>query len=118
MTSFKHVPKGWGYEKWIVNNDKYCGKLLFFNKGKKKSFLIGDRRNPCKIFIKEYGELGMSIRETRGFILERDVKGQMYYVMMGNGGDEQWYPYSEIELVKGHWTNKPREVNTDGQTER
>lgn len=34
----KHVPKGWGYEKWIVNNNKYCGKLLFFNKGKRCSW--------------------------------------------------------------------------------
>lgn len=34
----KHVPKGWGYEKWIVNNNKYCGKLLFFNEGKRCSW--------------------------------------------------------------------------------
>ena len=34
----KHVEKGWGYEKWIVNNEKYCGKLLFFVKGKKCSW--------------------------------------------------------------------------------
>jgi quercetin dioxygenase-like cupin family protein len=34
----KHVSKGWGYEKWIVNNDQYCGKLLFFNKGKRCSW--------------------------------------------------------------------------------
>nr|BAR27629.1 putative nucleotidyltransferase [uncultured Mediterranean phage uvMED]BAR27672.1 putative nucleotidyltransferase [uncultured Mediterranean phage uvMED] len=34
----KHVQKGWGYEKWIVNNEKYCGKLLYFNKGKKCSW--------------------------------------------------------------------------------
>ena len=34
----KHVPKGWGYEKWIVNSPEYCGKLLFFNKGKKCSW--------------------------------------------------------------------------------
>lgn len=40
MTSLpiKHVPKGWGYEKWIVNNDKYCGKLLYFFKGKRCSW--------------------------------------------------------------------------------
>jgi quercetin dioxygenase-like cupin family protein len=25
--------KGWGKEIWIVNNAKYCGKLLVFNKG-------------------------------------------------------------------------------------
>jgi quercetin dioxygenase-like cupin family protein len=33
----KFVSKGWGYEKWIVNNDSYCGKILFFAKGKKCS---------------------------------------------------------------------------------
>ena len=31
-------PKGWGYEKWIVNNELYCGKLLFFKENKKCSF--------------------------------------------------------------------------------
>ena len=24
----KYVPKGWGFEKWIVNCEEYCGKLL------------------------------------------------------------------------------------------
>ena len=37
-SSIKFVPKGWGHEKWIVNNEKYCGKLLFFEKGKKCSW--------------------------------------------------------------------------------
>lgn len=27
------VPKLWGYEKWLENNDKYCCKLLVLNKG-------------------------------------------------------------------------------------
>ena len=26
----KIVTKGWGHEKWIVNTEEYCGKLLFF----------------------------------------------------------------------------------------
>ena len=26
----KFVPKGWGFEKWIVNCEEYCGKLLYF----------------------------------------------------------------------------------------
>jgi mannose-6-phosphate isomerase-like protein (cupin superfamily) len=34
----KIVPKGWGYEKWIVNTNLYCGKLLFFRKDKKCSW--------------------------------------------------------------------------------
>ena len=32
------VSKGWGFEKWIVNNEEYCGKLLYFAKGKKCSW--------------------------------------------------------------------------------
>jgi rfaE bifunctional protein kinase chain/domain len=27
------VPKIWGYEKWIENNEKYCSKLLFVKRG-------------------------------------------------------------------------------------
>ena len=34
----KFVSKGWGFEKWIVNCEKYCGKLLYFVKGKKCSW--------------------------------------------------------------------------------
>jgi mannose-6-phosphate isomerase-like protein (cupin superfamily) len=32
------VPKGWGFEKWITNNDLYCGKILYFVKGRKCSW--------------------------------------------------------------------------------
>jgi quercetin dioxygenase-like cupin family protein len=34
----KHVEKGWGHEKWIVNKKEYCGKLLYFKKGKQSSW--------------------------------------------------------------------------------
>ena len=34
----KHVDKGWGWERWIVNCEEYCGKLLFFNQGKRCSW--------------------------------------------------------------------------------
>ena len=34
----KYVSKGWGYEKWIVNKEEYCGKLLFFFKNKQCSW--------------------------------------------------------------------------------
>jgi len=30
--------KGWGHELWIVNNEKYCGKILFIKKGKRCSW--------------------------------------------------------------------------------
>lgn len=33
-----HHPKGWGEEVHIASNDKYCGKILRFKKGKSMSF--------------------------------------------------------------------------------
>ena len=33
-----HVDKGWGWERWIVNKEEYCGKLLYFNKDKRCSW--------------------------------------------------------------------------------
>lgn len=37
-SEIKFVPKGWGYERWLVNNEKYCGKILWFAKGKRCSY--------------------------------------------------------------------------------
>lgn len=33
-----HVDKGWGWERWVVNNEEYCGKLLFFKANKRCSW--------------------------------------------------------------------------------
>jgi len=38
METVEIHPKGWGYEKWIINSNLYCGKLLFFEKGKRCSW--------------------------------------------------------------------------------
>ena len=38
MAGIEIHSKGWGYEKWIVNVEEYCGKLLFFEEGKKCSW--------------------------------------------------------------------------------
>jgi hypothetical protein len=33
-TDAKFVKKGWGFELWIHNDPRYCGKLLHFDEGK------------------------------------------------------------------------------------
>lgn len=38
ITAPEYHKKGWGYELWLVNNGKYCGKILHFNEGKRCSF--------------------------------------------------------------------------------
>lgn len=35
---YQYVPKGWGYEIVMVNNEMYCGKILFVRKGCKFSW--------------------------------------------------------------------------------
>lgn len=32
FSKLQRHPKGWGEEYWITNNEKYCGKILRFNK--------------------------------------------------------------------------------------
>ena len=36
--------KGWGFEDWISNRE-YCGKLLFFKKGKRCSFHYHEKKH-------------------------------------------------------------------------
>lgn len=51
----KIYKKGWGYEKWIINFDLYCGKILFFNSGKKCSWHYHE--NKTETFYLQSGKL-------------------------------------------------------------
>lgn len=33
-----YIPKGWGSELWVTNNNEFCGKLLSFGSGKSFSW--------------------------------------------------------------------------------
>lgn len=64
--------KGWGKELWIANDEKYCGKILVLQKGKK-----------CSIHYHK-------IKDETFYILEGKVKMELY----PNG-----YP-SEPEIIE------------------
>ena len=49
------VPKGWGYEDWVVNKPEYCGKALFVKKGKKCSWHYHKLKD--ETFLLHSGEL-------------------------------------------------------------
>lgn len=61
-SEIKFVPKGWGFEKWIVNCEEYCGKLLYFVKDKKCSWHYHKLKDETfyiqsgKILLKYYHE--------------------------------------------------------------
>ena len=84
MTSseIKIVPKGWGYEKWIVNTDEYCGKLLHFIKGKKCSWHYHKLKD--ETFYLQEGKLLVkysdndNLYEANEVILERGDKFHVY----------------------------------------
>lgn len=56
------VSKGWGFEKVICNSQEYCGKLLYFIKGKKCSWHYHKLKDETfyiqsgKILLKYYDE--------------------------------------------------------------
>lgn len=78
------VPKGWGFEKWITNTDKYCGKLLYFVKGKKCSWHYHNLKDEV-FYIQSgkieliYGEADKKSEATK-IILE---KGDSFHVSVG-----------------------------------
>ena len=84
MESIEIHPKGWGYEKWIVNNEKYCGKLLFFREGKKCSYHYHKVKD--ETFYLQSGQMEITygdtddIKEAKKLILRA---GDKFYIYPG-----------------------------------
>jgi mannose-6-phosphate isomerase-like protein (cupin superfamily) len=82
MEDIKFVPKSWGFEKWICNSPEYCGKLLYFVKGKKCSFHYHKLKDETfylqsgKILL-TYGDTD-DINEASQIILEKGDKFHIY----------------------------------------
>jgi quercetin dioxygenase-like cupin family protein len=81
-SSIKFVPKGWGFEKWIVNSEEYCGKILYFVKDKKCSWHYHTLKDETfyiqsgKILLKYSDTDDIKSAETK--ILERGDKFHVY----------------------------------------
>ena len=78
------VPKKWVYEDWIVNKKEYCGKLLFFKKGKRCSWHYHKLKDEVfyiqsgKMLVKYSDEDELS--DAKELILE---KGDNFHVYSG-----------------------------------
>jgi len=80
----KFVPKGWGYEKWIVNCDRYCGKILHIVQGKKCSWHYHQLKD--EVFYVQSGAVEVLYSyddniETADLIIL--TKGDKFYVPPG-----------------------------------
>ena len=83
--------------------------MPLYNKKNNDEFK-NSRRNPCRFITKRVIRDEFISYENYGFVEERDMKNQMYYISTGTGGDKMWRPIDEVTLVKGHWVNKKRIV--------
>ncbi len=80
----KFVPKGWGFEKWIVNNEKYCGKLLFFAKGKKCSWHYHKLKD--EVFYIHSGKVLLKYSDQDNIVGAKELilsRGDNFHVYIG-----------------------------------
>lgn len=76
--------KGWGHEEWITNNEKYCGKILRFEKDKRCSWHYHKIKD--EVFYLLTGKLilkvsnGDSLEEAQVLTLE---KGESFHIRTG-----------------------------------
>ena len=61
IDAVKIVPKLWGYEKWLENNEKYCCKILSLNKGYQCS--LHYHKNKDETFLVTKGRLRLELGE-------------------------------------------------------
>ena len=86
MTSseIKFVPKGWGFEKWIVNCEEYCGKLLYFVKGKRCSWHFHKLKD--EVFYWHSGKILLKYHHEDDIALAHELileKGDRFHVYRG-----------------------------------
>lgn len=95
--SMNFVPKRWGHEVWIVNNDKYCGKILFIRKGKYCSYhkhLIKD-----EVLYVQSGSLHFIYENEYNFIVSKIVNtGEAFHVAPGMS--HQMYAIEDVHIVE------------------
>jgi quercetin dioxygenase-like cupin family protein len=85
MTSLiEYVPKGWGYEKWIVNKKEYCGKLLFIRQGKKCSWHYHVLKD--ETFYLQSGKIMLYYSDNDDFSTAKELilnPGDKFYIYPG-----------------------------------
>ena len=78
----KFVPKGWGFEKWIVNNSEYCGKLLYFVKGKRCSWHYHKLKD--EVFYVQSGKIKVFYSEGDEIYSEGILKAESVILRPGD----------------------------------
>ena len=84
METVEIHPKGWGHEKWIVNDKKYCGKILFFEAGKRCSWHYHKIKD--EVFYLQSGKLLVRHGDDDDITMAQETvlePGDAFYVYTG-----------------------------------
>lgn len=93
------LEKGWGYEKWITNNESYCGKLLVFEKNKKCSWHFHEIKD--EVFYLYSGKLKVSYSLNDNLSMANSIillPGDSFHVPPGMR--HQMYGIEQSELFE------------------
>jgi mannose-6-phosphate isomerase-like protein (cupin superfamily) len=99
MEEMNFVPKGWGFEKWIVNCEEYCGKVLYFVKGKRCSWHYHELKD--EVFYIQSGKMLVKysddddLENAKELVLE---KGDRFHVYRGLR--HQMIAFEDTELIE------------------
>ena len=80
------VPKGWGYEDWLVNKEEYCGKLLFIKKDKKFSWHYHKLKDETFYIHSGKAQITYGFEDNiRSSLIQRSIlePGDTFYVPVG-----------------------------------
>ena len=83
-SEIKFVPKGWGFEKWIVNCEEYCGKILYFVKDKKCSWHYHKLKD--EVFYVQSGKIVVKYSDSDDLETAKVIvlgKGDKFHVYRG-----------------------------------
>lgn len=98
-SSIKWIPKGWGGEKIICNNEEYCGKILCFVKGKKCSWHYHIKKD--ETFYIQSGKILLKYGENDDMSFSHEImleRGDKFHVTRGMR--HQMYALEDTELFE------------------
>jgi len=108
------VSKRWGWELWIVNNEKYCGKILFIKQGKWCSFHYHEQKD--EVLYIQQGRIEFTYEDDEAKITEQAEMGvgEAFHVVPGVKHQmralEDTYIY---EFSTQHFDEDSKRVTTD-----
>jgi hypothetical protein len=98
LQSLGKIDKGWGYEIVWVNNEKYCGKLLVFEKAGAKTSLVFHKEKMKSWFVNA-GKFKITFVDTQTGQIKQAVLEEGKTVDLGELGPHQLEALSPDSMI-------------------